>query len=98
MFFNILRSAQGPATGMVFVLFILEFISITSLSIIYVGICLRVYIFKHTAQHGLELMFLEDNSFLFNFDLCLLNQKYLRAVETRKNGCMIYKTCNTPYT
>lgn len=52
--------------------------------------------FKQTAQHSLQLMFLEDNSFLFNFDMCLLNQKHLFAVETRKNGCMFYKTCNSP--
>ena len=44
--------------------------------------------FKETAQHDLQLMFLEDNSFLFNFDVCLLIHKYLCAVEARKKvGC-----------
>ena len=52
--------------------------------------------FKETLQHGLQLMFLENNSFLFNFDVCLLNQKYLSAVEARKNASMFYKTCNSP--
>ena len=56
---------------------------------------LRVH-FKETLQHGLQLMFLENNSFLFNFDVCLLNQKYLSAVEARKNASMFYKTCNSP--
>ena len=56
---------------------------------------LGVY-FKQTAQHDLQIMFLENNSLLFNFDVCLLNQKRLCAAEAEKNGCMFYKTCNSP--
>ena len=57
---------------------------------------LRVHL-NNSVGNDLGKMFLKDNAFLFNFDVCILNQKYLCAVEIRKNGCMFFKTCNNPY-
>lgn len=57
---------------------------------------LKVYLKKKTVQNDLLEMLLEDDLFLLLFGVGLLNQKYLYAVQTRKNGCMFYKACSNP--
>ena len=39
-------------------------------------------------------MFLDDEVFSFDLDICFLNQKYFCAIQSRKNGCMFFKSCN----
>ena len=89
MFLNILCFAQRPVCSRVY----FKDISVNNLC---KNMFLKVYLKKKTVQNDLLEMLLEDDLFLFLFGVGLLNQKYLYAVQTRKNGCMFYKACSNP--